>query len=162
MMPWAVITRGWLAFIFALALAWAQFRESGLPEIAAHLELATEPLMPVRVYLLKDNQPFRLSPIQALLPLKVDLFYRERLWRRTPAPDTLEVTCDEQSHFFLLKGRAGFDLPAGRYRGEAYRGLFYRPAVEEFELRSGENRRIVLGPPSWTDGHPGISGDGHS
>ena len=153
--------RWWLVFVFTLALAWAQFRESGLPEIAAHLDLATEPLMPVRVYLFKDNQPFRLSPVQALLPLKVDLFYRERLWRRTPAPDTLEVTCNEQSHFFLLKGRAAFDLPAGRYRVEAYRGLFYRPAVEEFELRSGESRRIVLRPASWSGGQPWISGDDH-
>ena len=157
----AGMTRWWLALVFTLALAWAQFRESGLPELAAQLDIATEPLLPVRVYLFKDQQPFRLSPVQALLPLNVDLFYRERLWRRAPSPDTLEVTCNEQSHFFLLNGRASFDLPAGRYRVEAYRGLFYRPAVEEFELRAGERRRLVLRPEVWSGSQPWISGDDH-
>jgi len=40
---------------FALALVWAQFRESGAPELRARLELATDPLMPARVYLFKDG-----------------------------------------------------------------------------------------------------------
>jgi hypothetical protein len=62
---------------FGLALAFAQFRESGLPGLAGHLEIVTG--MPARVYLFKDGRPFRLSPVDALLPLRVDLFYRERL-----------------------------------------------------------------------------------
>jgi hypothetical protein len=92
-----------LLALFALALLWAQFRESGAPALHARLELAIDPVMPARVYLFKDNQPFRLSPIQAVMPLHVDRFYRERLWINTPSPDTLEVTCAEQSHFFFSK-----------------------------------------------------------
>ena len=157
------IRRLYLIAPFALALAWAQFRESGAPELSAHLELAAEPLMPVRVYLFKDGQPFRLSPVQATLPLRVDLFYRERLWRSAAHPETLEVTCNERSHFFLLKGRASFDLPAGRYRVEAYRGLFYTPARAEFELRAGERRRVPLRLESWAGAARGewLSGDDH-
>src|SRR5439155_3712932 len=49
-----------------LALAWVQFRESGLPGISAELELDTG--RPARVYLFKDGAPFRLSPVDALLP----------------------------------------------------------------------------------------------
>jgi hypothetical protein len=119
--------------------------------------------MPARVYLFKDGKPFRLSPIQALLPLHVDLFYRERLWTSHASPDTLEVTCNEQSHFILLKGRGSFDLPQGHYRVEAYRGLFYVPASEEFELRAGETRRVPLKLRDWTGGaaKDWISGDDH-
>ena len=125
-----------------LALAWVQFRESGLPGISAELELDTG--RPARVYLFKDGAPFRLNPVDALLPLKVDLFYRERLWRRTATPATLEVTCNEQSHFVLLDGRARFVLPPGRYRVEAYRGLFHAPASAEFTLGVTERRRVEL------------------
>ena len=124
------VVRTVLLIFFALALTWAQFRESGAPELAAHLVLEIDPLMPARVYLFKDDQPFRLSPVQAMLPLRVDLFYRERLWIGNPAAETLEVTCNNQSHFVLLKGRASFDLPPGRYRAEAYRGMFFVPASE--------------------------------
>jgi hypothetical protein len=152
-----------LLTLFGLALAWAQFRESGTPELSAHLELVTEPLMPARVYLFKDRRPFRLSPVQALLPLRVDLFYRERLWTNSPDPQVLEVTCNEQSHFILLGGRASFDLPAGRYRVEAYRGLFFIPASEEFELKAGETRRVALPLKDWTAGARAewTSGDDH-
>ena len=72
--------------LFAIALLWAQMRDAG-----ARLELTIEPRMPARIYLFKDNRPFRLSPVQAMLPLKVDLFYRERLWTNSPAPETLEA-----------------------------------------------------------------------
>jgi hypothetical protein len=58
------IRRFYLVTLFGLALAWAQFRESGAPELAAHLELITDPLAPARVYLFKDGRPFRLSPVQ--------------------------------------------------------------------------------------------------
>ena len=63
-----------------------------------HAEL----VVPARVYLFKDGRPFRLSPVQAMLPLRVDLFYREAL-AVDGFPDVLEVTCNDQSHFFLLK-----------------------------------------------------------
>src|SRR5262249_30549724 len=101
--------RAALLALFTLALVWAQFHESGSPDLRARLDLAIDPLMPARVYLFKDGQPFRLSPIQALMPLHVDRFYRERLWTNGPSPNTLEVTCNELSHFILLKGRGSFE-----------------------------------------------------
>src|SRR2546422_3214006 len=132
------VVRPAILTFFALTLMWAQFRESGAQELAAHLVLEIDPLMPARVYLFKDGQPFRLSPVQAMLALRVDLFYRERLWISNPAAETLEVTCNNQSHFVLLKGRASFDLPPGRYRAEAYRGMFFAPGSEEFVLAADE------------------------
>ena len=78
------MSRAILLALLGLALLWAQFRESGLPGLSARLELAIDPLMPARVYLFKDDKPFRLSPVQAVLPLHVDTFYRERLWTNTP------------------------------------------------------------------------------
>jgi hypothetical protein len=134
--------------------------ESGRPELAAHLEIATEPLLAARVYLFKDGRPFRLSPVQATLPLRVDMFYRERVWRSSPDPDTLEVTCNDQSHFILLKGRARFDIPAGKYRLEAYRGSFFVPVIQEFELKAGGNHRVSLPMKRWASGE-WISGDDH-
>jgi hypothetical protein len=152
-----------IQMLFLMALGWAQFRESGAPELAAHLNISTQPLMPVRMYLLKDGRPFRLSPVGAMLPLRVDLFYRERLWMASDDPDTLEVTCNDQSHFFLLKGRASFDLPAGKYRLEAFRGLFYSPGSVEFELRAGESRSISVKMENWAGGarDEWLSGDDH-
>ena len=80
--------------LFALALVGAQIRISSVPELGARIELEIRPLMPARVYLFKDNQPFRFSPVDALLPLKVDLFYRERLWRNRPESDSAALdTC---------------------------------------------------------------------
>ena len=157
------IRRAYLLSLFGLALAWAQFRESGAPELAARLELTTEPMAPLRVYLFKDGRPFRFSPVQALLPLRVDLFYRERVWRSSDDPDTLEVTCNDQSHFFLLKGHSTFDLPAGHYRIEGYRGFFYRPAAAEFDLHAGETRRVSLKLESWAGAarEQWLSGDDH-
>jgi hypothetical protein len=149
--------------LFALGLAWAQFVDSGDARLAAHLDLAIEPLMPARVYLFKDNRPFRLSPVHALLPLHVDLFYRERLWYQNPDPAVLEVTCNEESHFLLLKGRASFNLPAGHYRVEAYRGLFFVPAVLEFDLKAGETLHEKLELRSWLGDarQEWLSGDDH-
>ena len=153
-----MILRVLLISVFSLLILWA----AQLRELSAHLELATGPGMPARVYLFKDNQPFRLSPVQALLPLKVDLFYRERLWASGAPPETLEVTCNDQSHFLLLRGRATFDLPAGHYRVEAYRGLFYTPASEEFDLRAGETRQVLLRLKPWTGAaDQWLSGDDH-
>lgn len=138
-----------LAALFGLALLWAQFRESGSPDLAARLELSIEPLMPARVYLFKDDQPFRLSPVQAMMPLRIDRFYRERLWRLAESPETLEVTAADQSHFLLLNGKGSYDLPAGKYRVEAYRGLFYTPAIEQFDLEAGQTRRLALRLVNW-------------
>jgi hypothetical protein len=152
-----LVRRAALAAAFILAVLWA----AQLPDNAARLDLSIDSRMPARVYLFKDNQPFRLSPIQALLPLKLDLFYRERLWTSGAAADTLEVTCNEQSHFILLNGRASFDLPAGHYRVEAYRGLFYVPASQEFDLRAGETRSLSLSLKTWTQPAQWLSGDDH-
>lgn len=151
------------AALLAAALAWAQFRASGLAALSARLEVATSPLMPARVYLFKDGRPFRLSPTDAMLPLRVDLFYRERLWRRAPDPAVLEVTCNDISHFILLKGKAGFDLPAGRYRIEAYRGLFYKPFSRDFKLQAGQTLKLQLPMEDWTGGERRhwLSGDTH-
>lgn len=148
-LPRPVVLRFCLIVGFGLALTYAQVRDSLSPAFAAQLEIkvlnsATNAVMPARVYLFKDDRPFRLSPVDSLLPLKVDLFYRERMWRQTPKPRTLEVTAAEQSHFVLLDGDASFDLPTGKYRLEAYRGLFFKPTAEEFELKAGETRRIEL------------------
>src|SRR5439155_1129309 len=95
----------------------------------ARLEIAvvrgdTGRATPARIYLFKDDKPFRLSPADVLLPLRVDLFYRERLWRRPPDPAgadrrparTLEVTNDGDSHFLLLDGEGRYELPAGLSR----------------------------------------------
>jgi len=159
--PWVV--RPALVGFFALALSWAQFHDSTAPELSAHLDLQIDPVMPARVYLFKDDQPFRLSPVQAILPLRIDLFYRERLWTNSPSPETLEVTCNDQSHFFLLKGRASFDLPAGHYRVEAYRGLFFAPAAEHFDLRAGETKKVAVRLKNWAGAarENWISGDDH-
>jgi hypothetical protein len=144
--------------------------------LAARLELAVSRgdngrATPARVYLFKDEKPFRLSPVDVLLPLRVDLFYRERLWRRPPelqGPDgrparTLEVTSDGESHFVLLDGEGAYELPAGNYRVEAYRGLFWRPASEEFVLKAGESRRVglTLQPLDGGKDRGWISGDDH-
>src|ERR1044072_8991178 len=157
------ITRARLLFAFGSVLAWAQFRESGDPKLSAHLTIDTEPAMPVRVYLFREGRPFRLSPVNAMMPLRVDLYYRERLWTSSPDPATLEVTATDQSHFMLLKGRGEYDLPRGKYRLEAYRGLFYVPVTVEFELKAGEPKRVVLPMRNWlgAEAREWLSGDDH-
>jgi hypothetical protein len=145
-------------------LVWAGFQRASEAALHARLEIVTEPNMPVRVYLFKGDRPFRLSPVDAVLPLRVDLFYRERLWRRTASPEVLEVTCRDQSHFFLLNGHASFDLPAGEYRLEAYRGFFYEPVVESFQLETGKARTVRLAPRNWLgedESKQWISADDH-
>src|SRR5262245_50947087 len=157
------LTRLRLILAFCSLLCWAPFRESGDPSLAARLSLETEPRMPVRVYLWKDGRPFRLSPVDAMLPLRVDLFYRERMWLGAPDPSTLEVTGKDISHFLLLKGRGDYLLPQGKYRVEAYRGLFYEPAIVEFELKAGATTRVVLPMKNWLgeEAREWISGDDH-
>ncbi len=135
---------------FLLALAAAQVRESLRPDYAAQLEVVvqradTGETVPARIYLFKGDRPFRLSPVDAFLPLRSDLFYRERLWSNTPNPKTLEITALDNSHFILLEGATTFDLPAADdYRIEAYHGTFFKPAVTTFSLSADEERRIVL------------------
>jgi hypothetical protein len=148
-----------LFFGTVLLLMWLQFRESGLPGLSAELELSTG--VPARVYLFKDDRPFRLSPVDALLPLHVDLFYRERLWRRVQSPSTLEITANEQSHFFLLRGRARFVLPPGKYRVEAYRGFLHKPVFQEFTLGPRSERRVELRLQPTPETAGWLSGDDH-
>ncbi len=142
--------RALLVVGFLLALAAAQVRESLRPDYAAQLEVVvqradTGETVPARIYLFKGDRPFRLSPVDAFLPLRSDLFYRERLWSNTPNPKTLEITALDKSHFILLEGAATFDLPASAdYRIEAYHGTFFKPAVTTFSLSADEKRRIVL------------------
>src|SRR5262249_8081894 len=83
----------------------------------------------------------------------------ERLWISGNAAETLEVTCNEQSHFILLNGRASYELPAGKYRIEAYRGLFFEPVAQDFELRAGETRRLTLHLKPWAKGEEWLCGD---
>ena len=79
------------------------------------------------------------------------------------SPLTLEVTCRDQSHFLLLEGAASFNLPPGRYRAEAYRGFFYEPAVQEFEVKAGEERQVKLRMQNWAekDGRDWLTADDH-
>ncbi len=141
--------RGVALGLFLLGVAWAQ-RDALRPQYAAELTIVvkdgeTGAVVPARVYLFKGDRPFRLSPADVMLPLRPDLFYRERLWRRSDDPKTLEVTARDFSHYILLEGEAAFDLPAaGDYRLEVYRGFFSKPAVVEFALKADERRRLVV------------------
>jgi hypothetical protein len=117
---------------------------------------------PVRIYLQKSDRPFRLHPVDAILPLKVDLYYRDTLWRRTPVPDTLEVVHNDQSHFFLLTGQATFTLPPGDYKLEAFRGLFFTPVTATFALKAGESKTLPLVLQRWNESTKDwLSGDDH-
>ncbi len=144
------------------------------PQFAASVEIVTihagtGEVTPARVYLFKGDRSFRLRPVDSLLPLRPDLFYRERLWRRADRPETLEVTANNMSHFILLSGRGRFDLPRSRtdigekYRLEAYRGTFFEPAVAEFTLEAGEQKQIEVELRPIAPGHQEewLSGDDH-
>ena len=120
--------------------------------------------IPARVYLFKGGRPFRLSPVDTMLPLRPDLFYRERVWRRAADANVLEVTARDRSHLILLRGDATFELPAsGDYRIEAYHGTFFRPAVESFELELGTDRSVSLSLDPIAPGsqEQWLAGDGH-
>ena len=155
------------SFAVVSTAAWIGFQRD--PSLEARLEVVsirgdTGRIIPSRVYLFKDGRPFRLSPVEAMLPLRVDMFYRERLWRHGgDRPRTLEVTLDGDSHFLLLDGQGEYDLPAGRYRIEAHRGLAFAPASVEVTLAAGERRRIELhlDPVSGAGRGTWLSGDDH-
>src|SRR5215467_13728610 len=111
------LTRTFLILSFALMLLYAGFQDPGAPSFSAKLEVTTEPRMPARIYLFKNDRPFKLQPVQAVLPLKSDQFYRDRLWTdNNPDPDVMEVIVNDEYHYLLLKGRANFHLPPGKYR----------------------------------------------
>ncbi|MBI2690286.1 MAG: CehA/McbA family metallohydrolase [Acidobacteria bacterium] len=149
--------RVWMLLALSVTLAIAQLRHSSP---AAHLQITAN--HPARIYLLKNDRPFRLHPVDAILPLKIDLFYRDTLWRRTPNPQTLEVTNNEQSHFFLLTGKADFELPPGDYRIEAYRGLFFTPVAVNFTLKPGESKTLPITLERWAGNTKDwLSGDDH-
>ena len=145
---------------FLLLLAWAA---SEPPANSASLEITTAPRMPARIYLFKDGAPFRLTPVDAVLPLRSDLYYRDRIFAANPDPKTLEIVARDQYHYLLLKGAARFHLPPGKYRVEAYRGYFYTPAVIEFVLSASEERRVSLPLKPWegVDPKQWISSDDH-
>src|SRR5262249_32315180 len=131
-----------LLLFFAGPALFAQHRDSSLrPDHAASLTIEvrnanTGDLTPARVYLFRAGAPHRLSPVDNLLPLFEDNFYRERLWRMTNQPKSLEVDIRDQWHHLLLEGKATFDIPAGDdYRLEAYHGFFWEPGVERFGLK---------------------------
>jgi hypothetical protein len=157
------------SFAVVSTAAWIGLQRD--PSLEARLEVVSIRgdsglTVPSRVYLFKDGRPFRLSPVEAMLPLRVDTFYRERLWRRGGSrPRTLEVTNDGESHFILLDGRGEYALPAGNYRVAAHRGLAFAAASVEFTLAAGGRRRIELRlePVALPGaGHgPWLSGDDH-
>ena len=68
-----------LFFGTVLLLLWIQFRETGLPGLSAELDLSTG--VPARVYLFKEGRPFRLSPVDALLPLPPPSEFSDELLR---------------------------------------------------------------------------------
>jgi hypothetical protein len=158
---------GLAAFALATASAWVGLQRD--PSLAARLEVVairgdTGAIIPARVYLFKEQRPFRLSPVDAMLPLRVDSFYRERLWRQSsPRPRTLEVTLGDESHFILLDGTGEFELPAGKYQIEGHHGLELAPAAVDFALTAGERRTIELRlePVAGVEHRAWLSGDDH-
>ena len=143
-----------------MSLAWALAISSPLcaqlfdpalrPDYAAHLEVVvqradTGATVPARIYLYRSGQQHRLSPVDSLLPLLQDNFYRNRIWRMPGPGRTLEVFVRDVPHMILLDGRATFDVPAWNdYRLEAYHGLFYAPATASFALAPDERKTIKL------------------
>jgi hypothetical protein len=158
------LSRAVLAPAFGLMLLYASFQDPGPPSFSARLEISIEPRMPARVYLFKNDRPFKLQPVQAVLPLKSDQFYRDRLWTDgNRDPDVLEVIVNDEYHYLLLKGSATFHLPPGKYRVEAYRGFFYTPARQEFELKAEQTHKLAIPLKPWEGVRPEewISGDDH-
>ena len=94
----------------------------GEPEqFAARLEMAvvrgdTGHVTPARVYLFKEGKPFRLRPVDVMLPLRVDLFYRERLWRRPPRlDDHIHLTRAAEDDEVFLRWLQADDLSVGNF-----------------------------------------------
>lgn len=147
--------------VFGFLTVAAAWQELWPPKFSARLEVSTEPTMPARIYLFKNNAPFRIAPVDAVIPIQSDTFYRDRLWKTNADPRVLEVVAADQYHTILLKGRATFDLPPGKYRLDAYRGTFYTPASVEFELRPEQTHKITLPMKAWARAEDWISADPH-
>ena len=158
-----VMMRGLLIGGFGMLLGLAAWQDVWPPRDSVRVEVAIEPRMPARLYAWKGESEFRLTPVDAVLPIKPDTFYRDRLWTTSPDPQVLEVIAADQLHYLLLKGLATFYLPPGKYRLEAYRGLFYTPARAEFEVKAGEPQRVGLALRPWDGVNPAewISSDDH-
>jgi len=159
-----------LVLLFVSSLLFSQHRNSPLrPNHAASLTVEVRnadggDLVPARVYLFRGPAPHRLSPVDNLLTLFEDNFYRERLWRMTNQPKSLEVDIRDQWHDLLFEGVATFDVPAGGdYRLEAYHGLFWEPGIERFTLQAEEKKTVVvkLRPIAPGRQEKWISGDEH-
>lgn len=149
-MPLSTRILFWLALFPVLPL-FTQQRDSSLrPNHSSSLTIEvrhgdTGELVPARVYLFRGAAPHRLSPADSLLPLFVDNFYRERIWRMTDKPKSLEVTVHNQWHDLLLEGRGTFDVPAwDDYRLEAYHGFFWHPGVAKFALEPETAKTVVV------------------
>ena len=157
------LSRGVAVAAFGLMLVGAGLRSQAPPASSARIEVRTQPRMPARIYVLRNGEPFRIQPSQAVLPVKSDLFYRDRLWMESADPDVLEVICNDEYHYLLLKGRASFHLPPGKYAIEAYRGFFYTPARVEFEVKADQRSELTLPLQAWEGVRPEewISADDH-
>lgn len=149
--------RLWMFAALTLTLALAQLRQT---QFESTLTIRSN--HPARIYLLKNGRPFRLHPVDTILPIKVDTFYRDTLWRRAAIPQTLEVAHDGQSHFILLTGQATFQLPPGDYTLQAHRGLFFTPVSIQFSLKPGETKAVPITLTRWNPSTQGwLSGDDH-
>ena len=133
-----------------VTLTLAQFRDPSLrPDYSARVTIEVQredsgQIVPARIYLFRSGNLMRLSPVDSLLAFKQDNFYRNRPWRRTSDPDSLEITVRDMSHVILTKGRATFDLPPWKeYRLEVHHGLFYKPAIVEFEVGPNEEKTVI-------------------
>src|SRR5437867_10613338 len=94
------VSRPVLMAVFGLMVLSAAFQDPGPPSFSAKLEVTIEPRMPARVYLFKNNRPFKMQPVQAVLPLKSDQFYRDRLWTDgNRDPDVMEVIVNDEYHY---------------------------------------------------------------
>lgn len=162
-----------VAFLLAIGIgavmSWSQQNEASRTRHSVGLHVTvrrsdTGERIPARVYLFKGGRAFRLSPVDSMLPLRPDLFYRERVWRRSADPNILEVTAGDRSHFILLSGEASFELPASDdYRIAAYHGTFFRPAVTAFSLEFGKDLDLSLSLDPIAPASQGqwLAGDGH-
>ena len=146
-----MFTRWRVALLLVTSPLFSQHRDSALrPNHAASLTIEIRnaingDLVPARVYLFRGATPHRLSPVDNVLPLFEDNFYRERIWRMTNQPKSLEVDIQNQWHDLLLEGKGTFDVPAGDdYRLEAYHGFFWEPGVERFALQPEQKKTVVV------------------
>ena len=159
-----LLSRAILALAFGLMLLYAGFQDPGPPSFSARLDVTVERGLPARIYVFKNGRPFKLQPAEAVLPLKSDQFYRDRLWTDgVRDPSVLEVIVNDDYHYLLLKGRATFHLPPGKYSLEAYRGFFYKPARQEFELKAEQTQQMTIPLAPWEGVRPEewISADDH-